>query len=100
MPTAYQVVYWRDIPAQVKARSGRDRLARPLGDRFQKAIDVAAMRTGATGGDDYLEEWRISEWQEREGEPQSVVEALVAELESLYSKERLGTLAANGGRET
>lgn len=54
MTVSYQVVYWRDIPAQVKVRAGRERRARALGERFQQAIDEVAMRTGATKSDDYL----------------------------------------------
>ena len=98
MATAYQVVYWRDIPAQVKVRSGRTRAAKPLSDRFQVAIDDAAMRSGATGTDAYLAEWRTTEPADREGEPDAVADALVAELEGAYPDERLWTLAMNGGR--
>jgi hypothetical protein len=44
--TEIQVVFWRDIPAQVKARRGRERAARGLDPRFQEAVDAAAMRAG------------------------------------------------------
>jgi hypothetical protein len=98
--TTYQIVYWRDIPAQVKVRAGRARAARPLSDRFQIAIDDAAMRAGASGTDAYLAEWRTSEPIERDGEPDAVALALVAELEATYPPERLRTLASNGGRAT
>ena len=50
-------------------------------DRFQIAIDDAAMRAGLAGTDAYLSEWRKSEWQEREGTPQEVADAVAAELE-------------------
>jgi hypothetical protein len=96
---SYQVVYWRDIPAQVKVRAGRERRARALGDRFQRAVDQVAMRTGVTKSDDYLEEWRSLEWQEREGELEAVLESVVGELESLYPEARLKALLSSGGRE-
>jgi len=96
---SYQAVCWRDIPAQVKMRAGRERRARALGERFQQAIDQVAMRTGATKSDDYLEEWRSLEWQEREGEFEAVLEAVVGELESLYPEARLRALLSSGGRE-
>jgi len=57
-----QVVSWRDIPAQVKARQGGERSSRALTERFQEAIDVAAMRAGLTETDDYLGEWRTGPW--------------------------------------
>ena len=52
------IVYWRDIPSQVIARSGRANEKRMLPDRFQEAIDMAAMRDGASGSDAYLGDWR------------------------------------------
>ena len=52
------VIWWRDIPAQVTAREGRQRAAVELPERFQEAIDAAAMRAGLIGTDTYLEEWR------------------------------------------
>jgi hypothetical protein len=97
--TTFQVVYWRDIPAQVKVRSGRTRAAKPLANRFQEAIDAAAMGSGASETDTYLAAWRTSEAEERDGEPESVAVALVAELESAYPPERLEALVANGGKD-
>ncbi len=99
MTIKYQIVYWRDIPAQVKIRVGRTRLGRPLSERFQQAIDQAAMQAGVVDSDDYLAEWQTSEWQERQGEPEAVAEVLVAELEAAYPRGRLKRLVTNQGRE-
>ena len=52
------VIWWRDIPAQVTAREGKQRAAVELPARFQEAIDAAAMRAGLIGTDTYLEAWR------------------------------------------
>jgi hypothetical protein len=57
------------------------------------------MHAGLINSDDYLGEWRKSEWQEREGEPEVVVEAVAAELEAAYPEEKLREMARNGGRE-
>jgi hypothetical protein len=95
----YQIIYWRDIPAQIKLRDGRNRLSRTLGDRFQVAIDEAAMRAKTTATDDYLEEWRTSEWQEGKGEATALAEAVLAELEAAYPEERLRRLVQNKGLE-
>ena len=95
----YQIVYWRDIPAQVKVKVGRTRAARQLGERFQVVIDRAAMRSGLFNTDDYLNEWRTGEARERDGDPEAVAEAVAAELEAAYSNERLEQLAAHGGSE-
>lgn len=98
MTTSYQIVYWRDIPAQVKAKAGRVRAGKELSARFQVYIDRAAMRSGLFNTDDYLNEWRTSEAHEREGEPDAVAEAVAAELEADYPDTRLEQLVINGGR--
>ena len=99
MTTSYQIVYWRDIPAQVKAKAGRTRAGKQLSERFQVYIDRAAMRSGLFNTDDYLNEWRTSEAQEREGEPDAVAEAVAAELEAAYPDSRLEQMVNGGGRE-
>lgn len=99
MTTKYQIIYWRDIPAQVKVKAGRRRAGRPLSSRFPVAIDEAAMRAGITESDDYLAEWRNGDWQEREGELETVADALVAELETAYPPERLRKLVKQHGLE-
>ena len=38
------IVYWRDIPAQVIVGKGRRGSKRPLPERFEQAIDRAAMK--------------------------------------------------------
>ncbi|HWC71274.1 MAG TPA: virulence factor [Actinomycetota bacterium] len=54
------VIRWRDIPMQVLARGGRERSARALlPDRFQEAVDAAAMVAGLIGSDDYSAQMRM-----------------------------------------
>ncbi len=93
------IVYWRDIPAQVIVRAGRTTAKRELPERFTQAIDMAAMRSGASGTDAYLAEWRRADpvpcGDDLEAEAQSAAERLEAE----YDKARLVALAASGGRE-
>lgn len=89
-------IYWRDIPAQVTARSGRERVSVKLDDRFQTAIDGAATRAGKTAADDYLAEWR----EERSdcGENlELAVEERRNELEALFTNELLRTHVTSGG---
>src|SRR3546814_18599472 len=52
------VVYWRDIPAQVIAKAGRKTAKVQLTERFEKALDRAAMRAKMTGTAAYLEQLR------------------------------------------
>jgi hypothetical protein len=97
--TQVQVVFWREIPAQVKARQGRQRAGRALSARFQEAIDAAAMRAGLTGTDAYLAEWHAGDWADVEGSVEQATEAAAATLEAAYDDERLRRLAEAGGME-
>ncbi len=87
-----QITYWRNIPAMVTAREGRKRAKIQLPQRFQNAIDEAAMRAGLIGTDEYLEEWRRSPWEEREGSPEEVAQAVAQELEAAFPREKLRAL--------
>ena len=99
MSTALTVVYWRDIPAQVVARAGgRGRTARrALPERFQEAIDRAAMRAGLAGSDDYLAAWRRGEPIRSGGDPEAEADALARRLESEFTDDVLAALVASGG---
>ena len=83
---AYQILYWQEIPAQVRVFDGRRPLSRKMPDRFQEEIDRTAMEQGLEGTDDYLEQWNWTARQERPGSPQEVLEALLAELEEEYDR--------------
>ena len=92
------IVYWRDIPAQVIVGKGRRATKIQLSERFEKAIDRAAMKSGAAGTDDYLAEWRKSDPVARAGEAGEIAAAEAARLEAEYDDARLRALIANDGR--
>ena len=85
----YQVMFWKHIPAQIKAWDERGEVKRMLPDRFQAAIDAYAMKDGSTDMDAYLEGWRWSETQERPGSAEDVASAVVAELDADNPRSRL-----------
>lgn len=91
------VVYWRDIPAQVIVGKGRRASKVQLPERFEQAIDRAAMKTGAAGDDAYLAEWRKSDIQEVEGDAEEVAKREAARLEAEYTQEKIKALIANDG---
>ncbi|HSG18120.1 MAG TPA: virulence factor [Anaerolineae bacterium] len=80
----YQILYWHDIPLQVRAGSRRSRVRLELAPRFQEAVDRVAMAAGLTGTDEYLDGFRWGETQEREGSNEEVAAAVVSELETAY----------------
>ncbi len=94
------VVYWRDIPAQVIIKKGRQTAKRELSLRFTEAIDMCAMRTGASDTDDYLAEWRKADPVAVSDDLEAEADKAAEELETAYDKQRLVELVKAGGRET
>ena len=92
------VVYWRDIPRQVIVKKGRQNAKRELSVRFEEAIDMAAMRSGAAGTDDYLAEWRKADPVPVCDDLEAEADKAVSALEADYPRERLVALAKAGGR--
>ena len=82
--TTYQVLYWHDIPVQVRAGGRRDRASSELPHRFQVAVDNAAMAASLTGTDAYLAGFEWSGAAEREGTPTEVVDIVVDELQTAH----------------
>lgn len=91
------VVYWRDIPAQVIAGRGRKAAKIPLPERFEQAIDRAAMKTGAAGTDAYLAQWQKVSLGDVAGDAQAVAESEAARIEREYDQDRVKSLVDNGG---
>ncbi len=83
--TTYQIMYWHDIPVQVRAGGRRDRASIELPQRFQAAVDNAAMAAGLTGTDGYLSGFAWAEPQERDGTPADVAAAVAAELDAQWA---------------
>jgi hypothetical protein len=80
----YQILYWQDIPSQVKAWDDFDETKIELSQKFIVKIDHAAREQGLTAEDDYLSQWKWGEEQEREGTPEEVAEAVKNELEEKF----------------
>jgi len=91
------VTFWRDIPAQVVAKQGRKSAKIMLPERFQEAIDRAAMRAGKGSSDAYMEDWR-REYSECGAELQAEVERMAASLAASLSDEALETLVKAKGQ--
>jgi hypothetical protein len=92
------VILWRDIPAQVTATNGSATARRELPERFQKAIDAAAMKAGSIESEAYLEGWR------RTARPcgadlEAEVAAEAERLDAAYDRAALLRLTRSGGVE-
>lgn len=89
-------ILWRDIPAQVTARQGRRKVAIQLADRFQTAIDRAAVKAGKKTTDEYLGEWHrtVDDCSE---DLAAEADRAAAALEEHFPKEVLREYVQNGG---
>ena len=83
----YQVMYWKEIPSQVKAyeEGGAGEVTVPLADRFTQSIDAYAMKLDLFGGEEYMMAWDWGQEQQREGTPEEVANAVARELEEKFS---------------
>jgi len=93
------VVFWRDIPAQVIVKKGRQSAKRELPLRFIEAIDMCAMRSGAKDSSDYLEDWRKAPPIPVGDDLDAEADQAAAKLETEYDKARLVALVNSGGKE-
>ena len=91
------IVYWRDIPAQVIVGKGRRAAKIQLPERFEQAIDRAAMKGGEIDADAYLAEWRKVASGSEEGDQAELATKTATGLDTDYDQERLKTLIANDG---
>lgn len=91
------VVYWRDIPAQVIVGKGRRAAKVQLPERFEQAIDRAAMKVGAKDADAYLAEWRKAPPYVVDGADADIATSEAARLDTEFNQARLKTLIENDG---
>jgi hypothetical protein len=93
------VLYWRDIPAQVIVKKGRrDEAKIQLSERFEKAIDRAAMKAQLRDTDSYLAEWRKVPVGEVGDDLQAQASKKAAEIETEFDEAKLNTLVDAGGK--
>ncbi len=80
----FKILYWQEVPSQIKVDDGADEVTLPMPPRFIELIDQLAMKRGLHDSDDYLAQWNWSEEEERPGSASEVAAALMAELEAKW----------------
>jgi Virulence factor len=91
------IISWRDIPAQVVGRRGRETAKAQLSPRFQEAVDRAAMRAGRGSSDAYLADWKRSAPRPCGEDIAAEVAAEAARIEARYSDEYLEEMVRSKG---
>lgn len=93
------ILYWRDIPSQIVVKEGRKNAKVMLSDRFQEAIDMAAMRDKAHESDAYLEGWRKGDAEAVAGDLEALAADRAAAIEAEFDSAALRALVVSGGRK-
>src|SRR5262245_10548377 len=85
------LIRWRDIPMQIVVRGDGGAAARRLlDDRFQEAVDAAAMVAGLIGSDDYTEQM-VMDRREVADDLEAAADAEVARIEAEWTDEVMKT---------
>jgi len=80
--TTYKILYWQEIPTQIKAEDEAEDVTVMLDGKFMAQVDILAAKRGLQSSNDYLAQWKWSEEEDREGSARDVAEAVKAELEA------------------
>ena len=91
------IISWRDIPAQVIVKHGRESAKVQLSHRFQEAVDRAAMRAGKGSSDAYLADWARSAPRPCGDDLNAEAAAEAARLEAKYTDDELERLVRAKG---
>jgi hypothetical protein len=79
----YKILYWQEVPVQIKAEGDDDDVSLELPARFMEHVDHLAAQRGLQDADDYLAQWKWSDEEEREGDSaHAVAETIKQELEA------------------
>ncbi|WED65043.1 virulence factor [Synoicihabitans lomoniglobus] len=80
--TTYQILYWQDLPSQIKASDEYTEVSIELPVAFVERIDAAAQRLGLTDAETYAAQFKWGDEQERDGDAATVAAAVQSELEA------------------
>ena len=80
----YKILYWHDIPSQIRVEDEDGRISKQLPARFQEAIDSAAMKAKAIDDDSYMAGFQWSEDKDRPGTAEVVAAQLLEEFDHNY----------------
>jgi len=97
------LIKWRDIPMQIVVRNDAGASARRLlPDRFQEAVDAAAMVAGLIGSDDYTEQMAMERRQvgeDLEAEASAAEQAVLADWDDDTLKTAIRAGGYQGGAD-
>ncbi len=80
MPSRVSILYWKEIPIQIKAENDETTVSIQLDSRFQEAADAVAMMDGSYGSDAYLDAWEWGDETESDLDPQPAAQRIADHL--------------------
>lgn len=92
----YRIMYWKHIPQSFVVEGEGRTIKKQLSQRIQDKIDAYAMAEGFTSTSDYSSQYKRGDWIERDGSPEEVAEALLAQLEADAAKIEIPRRNGNG----
>ena len=92
----YRIMYWKHIPQSFTVEGNGRTIKKQLSQKIQDKIDAYAMAEGLTSTSDYALQYKRGDWVERDGAPEEVADALLAELESVAAKIEIPKRNGNG----
>ncbi len=80
MTSKISILYWKEIPVQIKAENDQSSISVPLDHRFQEAADAIAMMDGSYGNDEYLDAWQWGQPTESDLDPNDAATQLAHQI--------------------
>src|SRR5262245_50150036 len=87
-----RIMFWKEFPYGVRGQDPSGQVTRQLPEMFQEAIDAAAMASGETSQDDYQACCKWGPSEERPGTAADAADAVVREILTAYTEERLKSM--------
>ncbi len=81
----FQILYWQDIPSELKVWDDFDEVKVNLPEKFIRRIDASAQKQGLISQDAYAAHFRWSDPAERAGSPNDVAQAVCEELGAKFN---------------
>ena len=69
-----RVMYWKEIPVQIKAQDEWEEVSVMLDDRFQQGVDSVSMLDGSSSSEDYMMGWQWGPVTDVFGDARDVVQ--------------------------
>ena len=92
MKISIRIMYWKEIPVQVKADDGGTPISEPLDKRFQQGIDAVAMFDGSVGTDEYWIGWEWKEIGDVPGSAKAAASAIADRINDRFPSDFVGRI--------